>query len=296
MKEKQIEILLNRKGFIAALDQSGGSSKKTLANYGILESEYSSETEMFDKIHEMRSRVITSEVFTKDKILGVILFQNTMERKIEGEYTADYLWNQKEIISFLKIDKGLCELENGVQLLKEIPDLEETLELALKRNIIGTKMRSVIKEYNEEGISSVVKQQFDIAKQISKKGLIPIIEPEVDIYAIEKFGCEQKMLEYIKDELDKLDKNVKVMFKFTLPEVPNFYDELLEYPNVVRIVALSGGYTRDKANNKLKENKNMIASFSRALLEGLNANQSNEDFNYTLEETINSIFNASVNK
>ena len=295
MQEK-LEILKSRKGFIAALDQSGGSSKKTLANYGIGEEKYNTEEEMFNLIHEMRTRIISNEVFTSDKILGVILFNHTMNNKIDEEYTADYLWNKKKILSFLKIDKGLDEEKDGVQLFKDIPDLENDLDLALKRNVIGTKMRSVIHEVNREGIKRVVEQQFKVGKIIASFGLIPIIEPEVDIYAIEKFGCEQILKEEIKEALVKKENNYPLIFKFTLPEQTNFYDELLEYNNVLKIVALSGGYTKEKANRLLKENKNMIASFSRALLEGLNANQTDLEFSNCLKENIDTIYDASINK
>ena len=295
MQEK-LEILKSRNGFIAALDQSGGSSKKTLANYGISEESYHTEEEMFNLIHEMRKRIISNDNFTSDKILGVILFNHTMNNKIDEEYTADYLWNKKKILSFLKIDKGLDEEKDGVQLFKDIPTLEDDLELALKRNVIGTKMRSVIHEVNSEGIKRVVEQQFKIGKIIASFGLIPIIEPEVDIYAIEKFGCEQILKEEIKAALAKKENNYPLIFKFTLPEQANFYDELLEYDNVLKIVALSGGYTKEKANKLLKENKNMIASFSRALLEGLNVNQTDLEFSECLKENIDTIYDASINK
>ena len=295
MQEK-LEILKSRKGFIAALDQSGGSSKKTLANYGISEEKYNTEEEMFNLIHEMRKRIISNDNFTSDKILGVILFNHTMNNKIDDEYTADYLWNKKKILSFLKIDKGLDEEKDGVQLFKDIPNLEKDLKLALERNVVGTKMRSVIHEVNSEGIKRVVEQQFKIGKIIASFGLIPIIEPEVDIYAIEKFGCEQILKEEIKAALAKKENNYPLIFKFTLPEQANFYDELLKYDNVLKIVALSGGYTKEKANKLLKENKNMIASFSRALLEGLNVNQTDLEFSKCLKENIDTIYDASINK
>ncbi|MBE6139965.1 MAG: fructose bisphosphate aldolase [Firmicutes bacterium] len=294
MKEEQMNILKSRKGFIAALDQSGGSSKKTLANYGV--NSYETEEEMFEQIHKMRSRIIKSKVFNKDRILGVILFQNTVDRKIDDEFTADYLWNQKKILSFLKIDLGLEEEKDGVQLLKNIPNLEQILKNAQNKHIFGTKMRSVIKEVNEKSIEKLVEQQFYLAKKISSFGLIPIIEPEVDIYAIEKFGCEQILIKCIKKQLDNLDENIKVIFKFTLPEKENFYDELLNYPQVLKIVALSGGYSQQKANQLLKLNKNMIASFSRALLENLNVLLTEEEFDNILNQTIQNIYDASINK
>lgn len=289
-----IDILKNKKGFIAALDQSGGSSKRTLANYGISEDLITSDDVMFDFIHEMRSRIIKSDVFD-ERILGVILFKNTMERNIDGVNTVKYL-SDKGILSFLKIDVGLEDIDGGVQLLKDIPNLEESLEDAKKYGIIGTKMRSVIKEYNEYGIKKIVEQQFNLAKIIIAHGLIPIIEPEVDIDAANKKQIETFMRNEILKHLDKTKKEDYLMFKFTLPEVPNYYNDLLRHKNVLRIVALSGGYERDLACEKLKQNKKMIASFSRALLEGLNVNMSDEDFNNTLDNTIKEIYDASVKK
>ena len=289
-----IDILKNKKGFIAALDQSGGSSKRTLANYGISEDLITSDDVMFDFIHEMRSRIIKSDVFD-ERILGVILFKNTMERNIDGVNTVKYL-SDKGILSFLKIDVGLEDIDGGVQLLKDIPNLEVSLENAKKYGIIGTKMRSVIKEYNEYGIKKIVEQQFNLAKIIIAHGLIPIIEPEVDIDAANKKQIETFMRNEILKHLDKTKKEDYLMFKFTLPEVPNYYNDLLRHKNVLRIVALSGGYERDLACQKLKQNKKMIASFSRALLEGLNVNMSDEDFNNTLDNTIKEIYDASVKK
>ena len=289
-----IDILKNKKGFIAALDQSGGSSKRTLANYGISEDLITSDDVMFDFIHEMRSRIIKSDVFD-ERILGVILFKNTMERNIDGVNTVKYL-SDKGILSFLKIDVGLEDIDGGVQLLKDIPNLEENLENAKKYGIIGTKMRSVIKEYNEYGIKKIVEQQFNLAKIIMAHGLIPIIEPEVDINAVNKKQIETFMRNEILKHLDKTKKEDYLMFKFTLPEVPNYYNDLLRHKNVLRIVALSGGYERNLACQKLKQNKKMIASFSRALLEGLNVNMSDENFNNTLDNTIKEIYDASVKK
>lgn len=289
-----IDILKNKKGFIAALDQSGGSSKRTLANYGISEDLITSDDVMFDFIHEMRSRIIKSDVFD-ERILGVILFKNTMERNIDGVNTVKYL-SDKGILSFLKIDVGLEDIDGGVQLLKDIPNLEVSLENAKKYGIIGTKMRSVIKEYNEYGVKKIVEQQFNLAKIIIAHGLIPIIEPEVDIDAANKKQIETFMRNEILKHLDKTKKEDYLMFKFTLPEVPNYYNDLLRHKNVLRIVALSGGYERDLACQKLKQNKKMIASFSRALLEGLNVNMSDEDFNNTLDNTIKEIYDASVKK
>ena len=288
-----IDMLSNKKGFIAALDQSGGSSKRTLANYGIKEDLITSDDVMFDYIHNMRSRIITSDAFNEKRILGVILFKNTMERDIDGVNTVKYLSN-KGIPAFLKIDVGLEDVDGGVQLLKDIPNLEETLENAKTYGIIGTKMRSVIKEYNEYGIKKVVEQQFNLAKIIMAHGLIPIIEPEVDIHANNKKQIETFMRNEILKHLDKTKKEDYLMFKFTLPEIPNFYNELLRHKNVLRIVALSGGYERDLACSKLKQNKKMIASFSRALLEGLNVDMSDEEFNGVLDKTIEEIYEASV--
>lgn len=293
MKE---EILRSKKGFIGALDQSGGSSSKTLALYGITPDMYNGEEEMFSKIHEMRCRVITNEAFTNDKILGVILFKKTMESKINDKFTAEYLQVEKGIPSFLKIDLGLEEEMDGVQTLKDIPNLEETLDEAKKYGIIGTKMRSVILKYNEYGIKHVIEQQFKLAKTIISKGLIPIIEPEVSIEAKDKALIESYMKKVIKDELNKMKKEDYLIFKFTIPTKENFYDDLLKYKNVLRIVALSGGYTRNEACEKLSHNKNMIASFSRALLEGLNVNQTDEEFTNSLKEAIDLIYDASVNK
>lgn len=290
-----LDILRNKKGFIAALDQSGGSSKKTLANYGIMESSITSEAVMFDYIHDMRKRVITNKFFD-ERILGVILFKNTMERKVDDKYTATYLMDEKNIPSFLKIDLGLMEEEDGVQILKDIPNLEETLTEAKEYGIVGTKMRSVIKEYNEYGIKKVIEQQFKLARTIIDAGLIPIIEPEVDINAVDKKRIESFMKHEIIEKLHKMGKEDYVIFKFTLPEVNNFYDDLLKHKNVLRIVALSGGYTREVACEKLKNNNKMIASFSRALLEGLNVNQTEEEFSELLNNTIAEIYDASVNK
>lgn len=288
-----IDMLSNKKGFIAALDQSGGSSKRTLANYGIKEDLITSDDVMFDYIHNMRSRIITSDAFNEKRILGVILFKNTMERDIDGVNTVKYLSN-KGIPAFLKIDVGLEDVDGGVQLLKDIPNLEESLENAKTYGIIGTKMRSVIKEYNEYGIKKVVEQQFNLAKVIMAHGLIPIIEPEVDIHANNKKQIETFMRNEILKHLDKTKKEDYLMFKFTLPEIPNFYNELLRHKNVLRIVALSGGYERNLACSKLKQNKKMIASFSRALLEGLNVDMSDEEFNGVLDKTIEEIYEASV--
>lgn len=294
MDEKKLEIMKDKRGFIAALDQSGGSSSKTLKNYGIPETAYDSEEEMFDLIHEMRKRVFTSKSFTNEHIIGAILFERTMLSKVDGEYTADYLWNQKQIVSFLKVDKGLAEEADGVKLMKPIPELDKELQEANEKNVFGTKMRSVIYEANEEGIKKIVKQQFEFAKKICDAGLVPIIEPEVDIHSQEKEKCEELLKKYVKQELENWNSNNKIMFKFTIPTVPNLYLDLYDYDCVVRIVALSGGYTTDEAVEKLAKNNKMIASFSRALLQDLNVNQSQEEFDKKLNDAIVKIYNASI--
>ena len=294
MNNEMYEIVKNRKGFIAALDQSGGSSKKTLNLYGVEESTYQTEEEMFSLIHEMRKRVITSKVFNKDRILGAILFERTMNSMIGDKYTADYLWEDKKIVSFLKVDKGLMDEANGVKLMKEIPGLVETLKLARDRHIFGTKMRSVIYEANEEGIKNIINQQFEFAKVICENGLVPIIEPEVDINSKDKELCEKIMKEEIVKHLNEWDEKNTIMFKFTIPTVPNYYLDLYNYKFVLKIVALSGGYTNDKACELLALNNNMIASFSRALLENLRVYQTDEEFDKTLDEAIEKIYEAST--
>lgn len=294
MNNEMYEIIKNKKGFIAALDQSGGSSSKTLKAYGIDESEYNTEEEMFNLIHEMRKRVFTSKAFTNEHIIGAILFEKTMLSKVNDEYTADYLWNEKRIVSFLKVDKGLAEQANGVKLMKEIPTLAEELREAREKNVFGTKMRSVIYEANEEGIRAVVKQQFEFAKQICDAGLVPIIEPEVDINAPEKEKCEEILKSEVKKQLDSWNEEDKIMFKFTIPTVANHYLDLYDYSCVVRIVALSGGYDVDKAVELLAQNNRMIASFSRALLQDLNVHQTQEEFYKKLNDVIVKIYNASI--
>lgn len=296
MDKEKAKILEKGKGFIAALDQSGGSSGKTLALYGIDKKRYENESEMFDLIHEMRKRIMTSKSFQSKKIIGVILFEETMNRKIEDELTADYLWNQKQIISFLKIDKGLEEIRNGVQIMKPIPNLVETLKKAKEHNIFGTKMRSVIYEKNAEGIKEVVEQQFVLAKTIWKNGLVPIIEPEVNIGSPNKKECEVLLKTEILKQLELLDEDMKVIFKFTIPTEENFYQVFTDHKNVLKVVALSGGYEREDACLRLAKNKDMIASFSRALLEGLQESQTQEEFDKTLASSIDMIYNASVNK
>ena len=294
MNNEMYEIMKNKLGFIAALDQSGGSSSKTLKAYGIEESEYNSEEEMFNLIHEMRKRVFTSKSFTNEHIIGAILFEKTMLSKVNDEFTADYLWNEKKIVSFLKADKGLAEETNGVKLMKEIPNLAEELQEAREKNVFGTKMRSVIYEANEEGIKAVVAQQFEFAKIICDAGLVPIIEPEVDIHAPEKEKCEEILKAEVKAQLDKWNQNDKIMFKFTIPTVANHYLDLYDYECVVRIVALSGGYDIEEAVTLLAQNNKMIASFSRALLQDLNVHQTQEEFDEKLNDVIVKIYNASI--
>lgn len=294
MNEKMYEIMKNKKGFIAALDQSGGSSSKTLKNYGIDEKEYNSDEEMFRLIHEMRKRVFTSKSFTNEHIIGAILFEKTMLSKVNDEFTADYLWNEKGIVSFLKVDKGLAEEANGVKLMKEIPELDQELQEAKEKHVFGTKMRSVIYEANAEGIQAIVKQQFAFAKRICEAGLVPIIEPEVDIHAPEKEKCEEILKEEIKKQLATWNVQDKIMFKFTIPTVPDHYLDLYDYDCVVRIVALSGGYDVDEAVALLAKNRKMIASFSRALLQDLNVHQTQEEFDSKLQEAIKKIYEASI--
>lgn len=294
MNNEMYEIIKNKKGFIAALDQSGGSSSKTLRAYGISEDKYSTEEEMFELIHEMRKRVFTSKSFSNEHIIGAILFEKTMLSKVDGKYTADYLWDEKKIVSFLKIDKGLDELQNGVKLMKNIEGLSDELKEAKEKNIFGTKMRSVIYEANAEGIKRIVDQQFEIAKIICDAGLVPIIEPEVDIHSAEKEKCEEILKEEIKNKLATWNSKDKIMFKFTIPSVANHYLDLYDFECVVRIVALSGGYDIEEAVELLSKNNKMIASFSRALLQDLNVNQSSEEFDKKLEEVILKIYNASI--
>lgn len=294
MNEKQYERMKNGKGFIAALDQSGGSSPKALERYGISQDAWNTEEEMFDLMHEMRTRMIKSPSFNQDRILAAILFEQTMDRMIDDLYTPDYLWNKEGVVPILKVDKGLAPEKNGVQLMKPIPDLEKTLAHAKERGIFGTKMRSVIKEANPEGIEEIVKQQFEIGKQIAAAGLVPILEPEVDIHMADKEKAEELLLADIEKELKTLPEDTKLMFKLSIPTKPGFYSGLMKDPHVVRVVALSGGYSRDEANKLLAENPGLIASFSRALSEGLNAAQSQEDFDKTLADSIESIYQASI--
>ena len=294
MNEK-LEKMRNGKGFIAALDQSGGSTPKALKLYGVNEDQYSNDTEMFDLIHKMRTRIIKSPAFNEEKILGAILFEQTMDSKIDGKYTADFLWEEKRVLPFLKIDKGLNDLDaDGVQTMKPNPGLADLLKKANERHIFGTKMRSVIKKASPAGIASVVDQQFEVAAQIVAAGLVPIIEPEVDINNVDKVECEEILRDEIRKHLNALPETSNVMLKLTLPTVENFYEEFTRHPRVVRVVALSGGYSREKANDILSKNKGVIASFSRALTEGLSAQQTDEEFNKTLASSIEGIYEAYV--
>ncbi|WP_279194031.1 fructose bisphosphate aldolase [Holdemania massiliensis] len=294
MNQEQLNRMHFASGFIAALDQSGGSTPKALRLYGIEEDQYEGEEAMFDLIHQMRTRIITSPAFTSEHILAAILFEMTMDRQIEGQYTADYLWEKKGILPILKVDKGLAQVVNGVQLMKPIPNLKELLERAQDRHIFGTKMRSVIKEANPAGIHAIVAQQFEIGLEIAKAGFVPILEPEVDITIADKEKCELLLKAEIQQHLAKLTEDVRLMFKLSIPTVDGFYSDLMEDPHVVRVVALSGGYSRKEANEKLARNPGLIASFSRALTEGLKAQQTDEEFNTLLKSSIQSIYDASV--
>ncbi|MBU3100164.1 MULTISPECIES: fructose bisphosphate aldolase [Clostridium] len=294
MNQEQMNQMHAGKGFIAALDQSGGSTPKALLQYGISEDRYSNDEEMFNLVHEMRTRIIMNPTFNSKHILGAILFENTMDRKIGDKFTADFLWENKSVVPFLKIDKGLAEMENGVQLMKSIPNLEGLLKRASEKNIFGTKMRSVIKEANSEGIRKIVEQQFDIGKKIFEAGLVPIIEPEVDIHSVDKGKSEKILKSEISNQLALLDKDVKVMLKLSIPTEDNFYHDLMDNPHVVRVVALSGGYTQSEANQKLTHNHGLIASFSRALSQGLTAKQTDKEFNLMLSNSIGTIYDASI--
>ncbi|MBW2588374.1 MAG: fructose bisphosphate aldolase [Deltaproteobacteria bacterium] len=291
--EQQSKKMRAAAGFIAALDQSGGSTPKALQIYGIGEDAWSSDEEMFDIVHQMRSRIITSPVFNGQRILGAILFENTMDRTIEGQPTASYLWDVKNVVPFLKVDKGLAEEQDGAQVMKPMPDLDSLLARARSKDVFGTKMRSVIKQANADGVGAVVRQQFEVGRQIIAAGLVPIIEPEIDIHCPDKAEAENLLRTALLDELNVLAPDQLVMLKLTLPEVDNHYADCIAHPNVVRVVALSGGYSREEANAKLARNSVLIASFSRALSEGLNAQQSEEEFDAMLDAAIESIFQAS---
>ena len=293
-KALQTQQIASGQGFIAALDQSGGSTPKALLQYGIDDTGYSGEAEMFDLIHGMRKRIIKSPAFSGDRVVGAILFEMTMDRDIDGTPTADYLWQTRQVVPFLKVDKGLDEAKDGAQCLKPMPELDTLLERAVSKNIFGTKMRSVILEANQNGIEAVVKQQFDIGKQILSHGLMPIIEPEITITMNNKAQAEQMLADAILSQLDALEADQQVMLKLTLPEIANQYKELADHSKVLKVVALSGGYSRSIANSMLSKNANMIASFSRALTEGLSAQQSDAEFDALLATTIDSIYQASI--
>ncbi len=294
MNQAQAERMRLAKGFVAALDQSGGSTPKALKLYGITEDQYSSEDEMFELIHEMRTRIITSPSFTSDHILAAILFERTMDGDVEGQPTAAYLWEHKGIVPILKVDKGLADEADGVQLMKPMPELDVLLDRAVAKGMFGTKMRSVIKSNNEAGIAAIVDQQFEIGQQIGHAGLVPIIEPEVDIKAADKEQIEEVLKAKLLEKLDALPEECPVMLKLTIPSVDDLYTELIEHPRVMRVVALSGGYSRDEANERLARNHGLIASFSRALTEGLTAQQSEDEFDAMLASSIQSIYEASI--
>lgn len=288
-----LQKIQEKVGFIAALDQSGGSTPKALKLYGVDESAYSNDDEMFACVHQMRTRIITSPAFEGERVLGAILFENTLDRDIEGKSSANYLWQEKNVVPFLKVDKGLEDEANGVQLMKPIPGLNELLAKANAQDVFGTKMRSVVKLANQQGIADVVAQQFEVGKQILAAGLVPIIEPEVDINSAEKAQAEAILKAELIKQLDMLNEGQEVMLKLTLPETANFYAECVKHPRVLKVVALSGGYSRDDANQKLSENNGMIASFSRALTQGVSFQQTDEEFNATLDSAIQGIYDAS---
>ena len=294
MDQQQFEKIRRGDGFIAALDQSGGSTPKALKLYGIEEGTYSGEDEMFDLIHEMRSRIITSPSFNGDRIIGAILFEQTMDRQIEGRDTAEYLWNVKQVVPFLKIDKGLADEADGVQVMKPMPGLDGLLARARDKGVFGTKERSVIKLANQAGIDAVVDQQFEVGRHVVAAGLVPILEPEVDIKSPEKAEAEELLKRAILTRLDQLPDDTTLMFKLTLPEQDNFYAELVDHARVLKVVALSGGYSRDEANARLARNRGVVASFSRALTQGLTAQQTDKEFDAALDEAISSIYEASV--
>jgi len=296
MNQQMLERMRTGQGFIAALDQSGGSTPKALKLYGIEENEYSGEAAMFDLMHAMRSRMIKSSVFNSNRILAVILFEMTMLRQIDGIGTAEFLWQKKGIVPFLKTDNGLAAEADGVQLMKPIPELADRVAVGVKHQVFGTKMRSVIKEPNAKGIEAIVAQQFELGKVVLKGGMVPIIEPEVDIKSANKSECENLLKKNILAQLDALGADQKVMLKLTIPTVANFFEDLIKHPKVIRVVALSGGYARDEANALLAKNRGMIASFSRALAEGLSAKQSDSEFDSVFDKSIGSIFDASTKK
>lgn len=293
VNEEQLQKVKSSPGFVAALDQSGGSTPKALLQYGVQENAWSNDEEMFTVVHQMRTRIITSPAFTGERIIGAILFENTMDREIDGQPTSDYLWKVKRVVPFLKVDQGLGAEKDGVQLMKSIPKLDSLLDRAKTKRIFGTKMRSVIKQANQAGIKEIVRQQFEIGNQIISGDLVPILEPEVDIHCPEKAKAEQLLKADILEKLNELPAGQFVMLKLTLPEQEDFYLDLVKHPKVVRVVALSGGYPREEANNRLRKQHGVVASFSRALVEGLSAQQSDAEFNAVLDKSIQSIFDAS---
>jgi fructose-bisphosphate aldolase, class I len=294
MNQEQFGKIRRGDGFIAALDQSGGSTPKALRLYGIGEDAYAGEAQMFDRIHEMRTRIITSPAFEGDRIIGAILFENTMDREIEGRGSAEYLWSAKRVVPFLKVDKGLAAEANGVQLMKPMPELDRLLDRAKEKGIFGTKMRSVVKLADPAGVQAIAEQQFEIGRQILDAGLVPILEPEIDIKSPEKREAEDLLREQLLAGLDGIGDDQVVMFKLTLPEEDDLYRELVDRPRVLKVVALSGGYSREEANARLARNPGVVASFSRALTEGLTAQQSDDEFNAALDASIQSIYEASV--
>lgn len=294
LNQEQLQKMKSHPGFIAALDQSGGSTPRALALYGIEDHSWSCDDEMFALVHKMRTRVISSPGFTGERIIGAILFENTMDREIDGQPTADYLWNVKQIVPFLKVDKGLEAEEDGVQMMKPMPDLAALLDKAVSKNIFGTKMRSVIKQASPGGIQNIVNQQFETAAQIIAAGLVPIVEPEVDIHCPEKSAAEALLKTALLEKLNGLGADELVMLKLTLPEEVDLYADLTSHPNLVRVVALSGGYTREEADERLRKNHGVVASFSRALLEGLSVQQTDAEFNAMLDASIQSIYEASI--
>jgi len=296
LKDQYLRKIRTQPGFLAALDQSGGSTPKALEAYGIKQDAWSGEEQMFTLVHQMRARIITTPSFNGDRILAAILFEGTMDREIEGRPSAEYLWNSKRVVPFLKVDKGLAEESNGVHLMKPMPGLPALLNRANTKRIFGTKMRSVIKQANAAGIKAVVRQQFDVAAQILAADLVPIIEPEVDIHCPDKAGAEALLKAALKENLDALPAGQLVMLKLTLPEQAGFYSDLIAHPKVLKVVALSGGYSRQDANNRLRRNRGVVASFSRALIEGLSAQQSDEEFDALLDTAIQSIYEASIMK
>lgn len=294
MNEEQAAKIRRGNGFLAALDQSGGSTPGVLRLYGVDQSQYSGEAEMFDRIHEMRTRIMTSPAFNGDRIIGAILFEQTMDRRVDGRDTADYLWNVKQVVPLLKIDKGLADEADGVQLMKPMPGLDQLLARGREKGIFGTKERSVIKLANRAGIDAIVDQQFEVGQQVLAAALVPILEPEIDIRSPEKAQAEELLKAAILTRLDQVDEGATVMFKLSLPDVDGFYTELVEHPRVLKVVALSGGYSRDEANALLARNPGVVASFSRAFTEGLAAHQRDQEFNATLDAAVDSIYKASI--